>query len=146
MISIYLEKPEDLIIDCQVSTVLVEFEGKALFLKRVSPKDVMTKWAIPGGKLEAAKSPLSTLLREIKEELNLDAPKKEIEFLQSFYIQKSSVAYKLHFFRWQISNKPILKLNPQEHSDYVWLKLSSIETLPLLEGQKEVIELIISSL
>ncbi len=51
---------------------LVDHDGRILISKRPENKFMSGYWEFPGGKLEAGETPEQCLIREIKEEINLD--------------------------------------------------------------------------
>lgn len=48
-------------------------EGKIMVYQRPEGKDLAGKWEFPGGKLEEGESPEEALVRELKEELDIEA-------------------------------------------------------------------------
>ena len=59
-----------------VSIALVNGFDKILLAKRPSHKHLAGFWEFPGGKVETGESPESALIREIKEEINIDINNK----------------------------------------------------------------------
>ena len=55
-----------------VAVALVDVDGRVLISKRPKGKPMAGLWEFPGGKIEIGESPEKALIREIKEELNLD--------------------------------------------------------------------------
>ncbi|MEQ8745856.1 (deoxy)nucleoside triphosphate pyrophosphohydrolase [Pyruvatibacter sp.] len=51
---------------------LVDVEGRVLLAKRPQTKAMAGLWEFPGGKVEAGETPEVTLIRELKEELDID--------------------------------------------------------------------------
>lgn len=52
--------------------VIVDREGRVLVTQRSIDMKLPLKWEFPGGKVESKETPEECLIREIKEELNLD--------------------------------------------------------------------------
>jgi len=61
---------KDLIIVSAI--ILVDRDGRILISKRPENKFMPGYWEFPGGKLEEGENPEQCLIREIKEEINLD--------------------------------------------------------------------------
>jgi len=51
---------------------LVDIEGRVLLAQRPEGKSMAGLWEFPGGKVEANEGPEETLIRELKEELEID--------------------------------------------------------------------------
>ncbi len=55
-----------------VACALVNEQGKVLVTQRPAGKSMAGKWEFPGGKIEAGETPENALIRELKEELDID--------------------------------------------------------------------------
>ncbi|MGC6512057.1 MAG: 8-oxo-dGTP diphosphatase MutT [Parvibaculales bacterium] len=55
-----------------VAAALVDEEGRVLVTQRPPGKSMAGKWEFPGGKVEAQETPEQALIRELKEELDID--------------------------------------------------------------------------
>lgn len=56
----------------QVVAGIFEQNGKILICRRKEGKSLAGFWEFPGGKIEASEDPESALIRELKEELNVE--------------------------------------------------------------------------
>jgi 8-oxo-dGTP diphosphatase len=54
------------------AVALIDTEGRVLLAQRPEGKSLAGLWEFPGGKVEAGESPESALIRELKEELDID--------------------------------------------------------------------------
>jgi len=55
-----------------VACALVDADNRVLIAKRPEGKAMAGLWEFPGGKLEAGERPEEALVRELKEELDID--------------------------------------------------------------------------
>ena len=55
-----------------VACALVDADGRVLVAQRPAGKSMAGLWEFPGGKLEAGETPEAALIRELKEELDID--------------------------------------------------------------------------
>lgn len=55
-----------------VACALVDIDGLVLVAQRPAGKSMAGLWEFPGGKIEAGETPELALIRELKEELNID--------------------------------------------------------------------------
>jgi 8-oxo-dGTP diphosphatase len=56
----------------RVTCAIIEFAGKVLVVQRSKKMNLPLKWEFPGGKIEEGELEEECIVREIKEELNLD--------------------------------------------------------------------------
>lgn len=142
MSKFYIEKPSNFEIECEVSTVFMEYDRKILLLLRSRCELSPHTWGIPGGKLEKNETPIGCLIREIQEELNIHTHKENLKFHQSVYVDHPKIKYRLHLYVWKLNELPQITLNPSEHIDYLWQPINEFSKLSLLEGQKEAFILV----
>jgi 8-oxo-dGTP diphosphatase len=55
---------------------LVDADGRVLLAKRPPGKPLAGLWEFPGGKVEPGETPEAALIRELKEELDIEVPAK----------------------------------------------------------------------
>ncbi len=55
-----------------VACALVDGDGRVLLCQRPQGKSLAGLWEFPGGKVEAGETPEAALIRELKEELDID--------------------------------------------------------------------------
>ncbi len=58
-----------------VACALVDVDGRVLIAQRPKGKQLEGLWEFPGGKLEPGETPEDALIRELKEELDIDVTK-----------------------------------------------------------------------
>ena len=71
-----------------VSIALINEANEILLSKRPNNKHLAGFWEFPGGKVESGETPEGALIREIKEELNIDINDKciaPLSFSEFFY-------------------------------------------------------------
>jgi 8-oxo-dGTP diphosphatase len=54
------------------AVALIDADGRVLMAKRPEGKSMAGLWEFPGGKVEAGENPEAALIRELKEELDID--------------------------------------------------------------------------
>jgi 8-oxo-dGTP diphosphatase len=95
---------------------LIKKENKFLIVKRSLNARIYPKhWDLPGGKLEHNEKFDESLIREVKEETNLDIKVNSIEFI---YVESMEANAYVVLFNCEIVGGD-LKLS-SEHTDYKW--------------------------
>lgn len=103
--------------------------GKLLLAQRINPLDTKEYiWEFPGGKIEYGETPVEAVIREVKEELNLDI---KVERLIHAVVNK-----------WTHNNLVLFYLTrPIGEVEYLnWYTLDEIKELDTLSGVSETIE------
>ena len=68
-----------------VACALINEQGKVLINKRPKGKDYAGYWEFPGGKVEENETPEEAIIRELKEEINIDV---SAACLAHYHLQK----------------------------------------------------------
>jgi 8-oxo-dGTP pyrophosphatase MutT (NUDIX family) len=79
---------------------------------------------LPGGKQESDELPISTVIREIKEETGLDI--KEAKYLGMHEMIMPHGSAHLQSFRAHVEGTEKITLDPDEHDGFKWVVLDKI--------------------
>ncbi|MBD3190350.1 MAG: NUDIX domain-containing protein [Candidatus Heimdallarchaeota archaeon] len=101
---------------------IIEKDGKVLVLKRSPEKDFGANvWEVVTGRVEAEEDPKQTLLREVKEEVNLSV--EIVTPIDTGFFYRGGKDYPMIFIVfWCRYLEGEVKLS-WEHSEYKWLTL-----------------------
>ncbi len=93
-------------------------------------------WELPGGKVEQGEFFVDALIREIKEETDLDCEVGDFcEAIQNDYMHKRTVQLMMYL----TNVKGEVKIS-DEHSEFMWTNLDEIKTLKLSTSFKKVLK------
>ncbi|ENA3447787.1 TPA: pyrimidine (deoxy)nucleoside triphosphate diphosphatase [Yersinia enterocolitica] len=109
-----------------VVAAIIERNGKILLAQRDSHRDQAGLWEFPGGKVEVGESQPQALMRELAEELNIDAIIGQYIATNQWNSQQRII--RLH--AWHIENfsgEPVLYC----HSALAWLTPEDAYRYPL---------------
>lgn len=105
----------------EVVAAIIKKEDK-IFITRRASGDFADMWEFPGGKIEKLESREEALIREIKEELELDID--VLEFLITIDYDYSNFHLTMHCFICKILGG---KLNLNAHNDSKWITLDELD-------------------
>jgi 8-oxo-dGTP pyrophosphatase MutT (NUDIX family) len=115
-----------------VKAVLVE-DGRACLL--LNERD---QWELPGGRLEQGESPEACLLREVREEVGLDAViERLVDARAATPAPGKEVFVLVYRCRLAAAGVPVLSA---EHRQAGWFSLSEMDSLVLPEGYRGSLE------
>tara|TARA_B100001758_G_C18386272_1_gene600300 strand:- start:157 stop:597 length:441 start_codon:yes stop_codon:yes gene_type:complete len=101
-------------------------------------KNEMSEWDFPGGKLEKEESISNTLIREVKEELNLDILVNDLVYAENHLVNNLPVLIIL--FETSIVNEKNIILS-YEHVNYNFYDLNELKNIKLTDWAKNYISL-----
>ena len=115
--------------------IIVNANGLVLVTQRSKKMPLPLKWEFPGGKIEENETAEECLIREIKEELNI-----EIEITGSLSPNDHKYPDKLirliPFICQQTGGEIVLK----EHADYKWLDVKDLLDLDWAEADIPIVK------
>ena len=139
-IRVYSSKPEGFVSQVSVSAAWLAFQGQYLLLQRSATSQEALRWGIVGGKVEPNEEPIDALRREVFEETTITLTASEIVYLDTCFVSKPEWNYTFHMFYYPLTKTPTVELS-SEHQDYTWVSIDDIQTLPLMLGAKEALDL-----
>lgn len=119
-----------------VSAAVIRREGKVLAGQRKRDGHHPLKWEFPGGKVEPGETPRQTLVRELREELSIEA---EIgaELAHDRYEYPGGRSVDLLFFAVEhFLGEPV----PRAFEQIRWVEPEELPSLDFLEGDVEFVE------
>lgn len=118
----------------EVVAAIIKKEDK-IFITRRSYGEFKDMWEFPGGKIEAGESKEDALIREIKEELELDI--NNLEYLTTVDYDYPKFHLTMHCFICEICGG---NLNLNAHNDAKWALLEYLQLHTWVPADVEVVE------
>ena len=120
---------------------ILERDGKAFACRRRGDQDHPGKWEFPGGKVEPGESPEEALIRELREELGIEARiGEEIERYEFAYPGRKAIL--LIFLRVESWTG---ELDGSFFAETCWRGPERLRELDFLEGDESFLERMSSS-
>jgi 8-oxo-dGTP diphosphatase len=126
----------------EVVAAVIVHNDKILCVQRGENKFdyISKKYEFPGGKMEEGETKKQTIIREIKEELNMDIiPGEELKTEEHEY---PDFILTMHSF---ISVCLSTEVYLTEHIDYKWLSISELKALDWAAADLPIVEQLINS-
>ena len=114
--------------------------GKVLVQNR--KKGNWTGIAFPGGHIEQGESIVESVIREIKEETNLDIDKVKLCGVKDWYNREDNKRYIVFLFKTQVFSGELLK--DGEEGDVYWVDKESIYGLNLANGFDKMLDVMLN--
>lgn len=127
-----------------VSAAIIQVNDEILCFQRGPSKFeyVSHKFEFPGGKIEDGETPEDALIRETKEELNLDI--SHLDFFKTVEHQYPDFKITMHAFKCVANNFEEIQLN--EHLNFKQLSISELSHLDWAAADIPFVEKLISEL
>ena len=119
----------------QVTCAIIVKEGKVLVTQRSEKMSLPLKWEFPGGKIEKNETSDECLLRELKEELNIEV-KIQRKLTAAPYDYGTFSINLIPFIAHYISGEIILA----EHKEYKWLSENELKDLDWAPADIPIVE------
>ena len=122
----------------EVVAAIIKKQDK-IFITRRSYGEFADMWEFPGGKIELGESREEALIREVKEELELDI--NNLEYLTTVDYDYPNFHLTMHCFICEICGGELV-LNA--HNDAKWVSLEELSTHKWVPADVEVVEKILN--
>ena len=123
----------------QVTAAIIKKDGKYLICQRSADDECGLQWEFPGGKLEEGETLEECIIREIKEELNLDIKVLDVFTTNVYHIFDKEVLFTV--FNAEIVGGT-MKLN--EHNDARWVTLEELPDYEFMPADIVFVEKLLS--
>ena len=118
-----------------VTCAIILWQNKILATQRSEKMSLPMKWEFPGGKIEENETPESCLLREVREELNID-----IEIIHKMQPQRFEYdTFSINLIPY-VSKYLAGKIILAEQKDFKWLKKEELRNLDWAAADIPVLE------
>lgn len=118
----------------RVTCAIIKKDGLILACQRSAIMSMPLKWEFPGGKLEYDEDEIACIIREIKEELNIEI--NIIQKLESFTHDYESFQVELIPFIAEIQAGEIVL---KEHLQYKWMSKHELLNLDWAEADLPIV-------
>ena len=119
-----------------VAAAIVERNGRYLLTRRLAGTHLEGYWEFPGGKCESDESCRACVVREIREELGVDAMAGE-EILTTTH-EYGDRRVELHFLRCRLEGDPV----PQLGQDIRWVARGELHSVELPPADAELVKIL----
>ena len=111
-----------------VAAALVDVDGRVLIGRRPEGKSLAGLWEFPGGKVEAGETPEAALIRELREELGIEARRDCLAasvFASHAYADHHLLMPLFLLRRWEG------RVERREHAELAWVKPARLSDHPM---------------
>lgn len=105
------------------SRVLIIVDGSVLLVKGWLG---LGQWSLPGGGLHKGEEPALGAAREVKEELGITIPNRQLHKMYEAVAQHYGLKFRYTCFSVTLTERPQLRRQPIEIAETAWLELASI--------------------
>lgn len=120
-----------------VVAVIEDNRGRLLIAKRSYPKKFKNKWEFPGGKVKEKEDPKTALVREIKEELEVEVKINEKLFSFKYSNEEGDICFKTYLCN--LKSKKI-EMVPREHKELRWVSIDELRNYDLIEADEVIVD------
>lgn len=122
----------------RVAASIIRYNGKILIAQRLRDDHMGLKWEFPGGKIEPGESVEECLIREIKEELDL-----EIEVDGEFTVVEHQYEDRKIFLHCHWCNYLGGEAKPKDCRDFRWVNLEELKVYDFAGADLTVVRLLL---
>lgn len=123
-----------------VVAAIIERDGKILLAQRPAHADQPGKWEFPGGKVESGETQPAALIRELREELGIEA--RPQRYIASH--QREVSGRIIHLHAWHV---PVYSGDPDalEHAQLIWTSAEKALTFDLAPADVPLLKAFMAS-
>ena len=124
-----MSRPEPLRV---AAAMLVNGAGELLIARRPAGKEFGGQWDFPGGKLEAVEDGPAALVRELREEINLDLAGVAL----SHYHRYEGEGRRIDFYTYMGSASMFVNIRPLEGQRLLWVSREALDNYEFIPSNR----------
>ena len=117
-----------------VAAILI-YDNRILIAQRAADDPLAGLWEFPGGKVEAGESHVQSLVREMREEFEIDVEVGKFFASSLFPYEKGTIRLLGYLCRWVGG-----ELWPHVHSDHAWVTVSQLADYTFAPADRPLVE------
>ena len=129
-----------------VAVGIILSDGQVLACQRKRTSRYPLKWEFPGGKLEPGETPHDAVVRELKEELEIDAEPAEILLTNEWTYPKSASEPENFDGRFRVTYFIVRSftgaLVNKTFEQIRWVGIDELAAMDILEGNRQAVDLL----
>lgn len=102
---------------------LIVYKSQVLLVRNWKGRQ---RWTFPGGGAKNNESPEETMIRELKEELDLSIDKAKLEYVSEVNWVEGNAHYPVKIYRLDFTDKPSFSMNNLELVDAKWFNINDL--------------------
>lgn len=121
------------------AVALIDIEGNVLLGQRLKGKHLADMWEFPGGKAEAGETPEHALIRELKEELDIDVQESclaPFTFITHEYEEFTLLLLLYLCRKWKGT------VRPMEKQALMWKRPNEMANLPMPPADRPLVAML----
>ena len=128
--------------ELNVVAAIIEFNNRVLCMQRGASKYQSTayKYEFPGGKIELGETNPQALMRELKEEMDINVKISDKDFFMTIHHVYPDFAITMHAYRVKVDKPDFIR---KEHINHVWALPKEMLNLDWAEADKPIVDKII---
>lgn len=124
-----------------VVTGLMRKGNQVLVGQRPIGHSLAGQWEFPGGKIEKGETPEEALVRELREELGIEAECGRLKLASTYSYGDTGIVilfYEVLFWKGEVK--------PVHHMELKWIFAEELKTLAIPEANKKIIDRLVDAL
>jgi 8-oxo-dGTP diphosphatase len=127
-----------LIPEVRVSAGIILQDNKALLTLRSEKQFIPSVWQFPGGKANGNETPIRTLKRELKEELDIDVLDAHLLAIQTYQFAPTQ-EWIIYFYLINMFDGEII---PAENQILSWTSIHEFDDLPIIKPTRRIMDIL----
>ena len=123
----------------EVVAAVIIYKQKVLCMQRGKNKHdyISYKYEFPGGKIEDGESKAEALIRELKEEMNMNISITEEDYFLTVNHAYPDFTITMYSYLCNVDTDKFVR---KEHINHIWLPLENLDTLDWAQADRPIVE------